>query len=298
MIVEHAVSAASTAVAPEGAFIRTLDGEKLYLEHFLPPGKPRAVILFVHGYSTHSGPYRGLAQQLASQGFVVTLFDVRGHGRSSGRRGFVRAFSDYGRDLALMIAEARAGHGRLPVVIVAHSHGGLIALDYLLGTPDHGVAGVVAGAPFLGLKMKVPAYKLALSSPLSRLWPTLAMHNEIKSEEVLRNETYRRAFDGEDKLIFHTATARWFTESRAAQARVLAGAAAFSVPMCVQIPGDDRLVDADTTRAFVSRLPSELVEARTYPDLYHELFIDTGCEPVVADLASWIHRVSSRPEAR
>lgn len=298
MIVDHAVSVTPPAATSEGAFIRTLDGEKLYLEHFLPATKPRAVILFVHGYSTYSGPYRGLAQRLAAEGFVVTLFDVRGHGRSSGRRGFVRAFSDYGRDLALMIAEARAGHGRLPVVIVAHSHGCLITFDYLLATPDHGVAGVVAGAPFLGLKMKVPAYKLALSGPLSRVWPTLAMHNEIKSDDVLRNEAYRRSFDGEDKLIFHTATARWFTESRAAQARVLAGAAAFSVPMCVQIPGEDRLVDAETTRAFASQLPGELVEARTYPDLYHELFIDTGCESVVADLAGWIHRLSARPDAR
>jgi len=283
------------SAGPEGVFIRTADGERLYLEHFLPSAKPHGVVVFVHGYSTYSGLYRPLARTLADKGFVVTLFDVRGHGRSSGRRGFVREFADYARDLSLVIAEARAGHGRLPLFVVAHSHGCLITLDYVRSTPDHGIAGVVAAAPFLGLKLKVPAYKLALANPLSRLWPTCALGNELEAEDLVRNEELRAYLANRvDPFIFHVATARWFTECRAAQARVLESAPAFAVPMCVQIPDDDRLVDADVTRGFVARANPSVVEAITYPELFHELMLDTGCEEVISDLTTWLTQRSER----
>jgi alpha-beta hydrolase superfamily lysophospholipase len=60
------------------------------------------------------------------------------------------------------------------------------------------------------------------------------------------------------------------------------------VPLCVQIPGADRLVDADVTEAFACRAPAGLVEVHRYPELFHELFIDKDCEAVVSDATAWL----------
>ncbi|HEY4186107.1 MAG TPA: alpha/beta fold hydrolase, partial [Polyangia bacterium] len=81
-------------------------GEWLHLEHFAPPpaAPPRLVVVFTHGFSPYATPYRHVAQALVEAGHAVTLYDVRGHGHSTGRRGHVEAFDDYVADLERVVA--------------------------------------------------------------------------------------------------------------------------------------------------------------------------------------------------
>src|SRR5690349_7968444 len=132
-------------------------GTKLHVEIFRPAGAPRAVAVVVHGYAEHIGRYREVANVLVQAGLAVVGFDLRGHGRSSGRRGHIDAFSDYLDDLDAALALARQLHPGLPVVLVSHSNGGLITLRALTDErrrPD--VAGAIISSPFLGLKLAVP----------------------------------------------------------------------------------------------------------------------------------------------
>ena len=104
----------------------------------------------------------------------MTAFDLRGHGGSGGLRGDVEDWTDYLDDIAVRLAAVRTeAHGR-PVVLFAHSYGGLICTDYVLSgrlVPDF----LVLSAPALGDGL--PRWQHIVAPLIARIWPTLAFKN-------------------------------------------------------------------------------------------------------------------------
>lgn len=60
------------------------------------PAQPRGTVFVVHGYFDHLGLYRHLLQRLLGQGWRVVLWDLPGHGLSSGPRATIDDFEEYG----------------------------------------------------------------------------------------------------------------------------------------------------------------------------------------------------------
>jgi alpha-beta hydrolase superfamily lysophospholipase len=265
--------------------ITAKDGLKLHVERFVARGAPRAAVVMVHGFSAHCGAFRHVAGALATGGFAVTAFDCRGHGRSEGRHGYVRRFTDYDDDLGLMLERARTASPGLPLAVVAHSHGVTITLDYLFrgaGTFE----ALVAAAPYLELKMPVPFYKRVMSPVIGAIWPTFSMSNQIEPQIVARSpevwEEMRK-----DEQVRHVATPRWFNEVRATQARLRASASLLKVPTFMPVAGADRLVDPAAAVAF-ARAAGPIVELRMYDQLFHEMYFEPERESVIADVVRWL----------
>jgi acylglycerol lipase len=267
--------------------IATADGLALHSERFAAHGTPRAVVVMVHGFSAHCGAYRHVAAALAKAGFAVTTFDCRGHGRSQGRHGHVRRFADYGDDLQRVLAHARAASPGLPLAVVAHSHGVAISLDFLfrgVGSLD----ALVAVAPYLELKMKVPLYKRILSPIIGALWPTLTMGNEIKPELTSRSPEVCAEMVT-DPLVHHVATPRWFNQVRATQARLRASPALLKIPTFMLVAGNDLLVDSEASVAF-AKAAGPVVDLRVYDALFHEMYLEPERAQVIDDIVTWLRR--------
>jgi alpha-beta hydrolase superfamily lysophospholipase len=286
MITMPAPSSEDTAVTP--------DSVTLHIERFVPGGALSGSLVLVHGFSAHIGNFRHVGHAAAKAGFATTLFDCRGHGRSQGRRGHVNRFADFVADLDLVIAGARAANPAAPLVLAGHSHGALICLDYLLETAPRvarrtnpaDVEVLALAAPFLDVKLKVPALKRALARPLGWLWPTLALANGIKAEDISRSPEAQVGFFA-DPLVHHVATSRWYNEARAAQARVLAAASALRPPTLVLMAGQDRVVSNDAILQF-ARTAGPIVELKVYDNLFHEMFLEPERDEVIHDLLRWI----------
>src|SRR3990172_11704010 len=77
----------------EGMFLVSA-GRQLFERSWLPEGTPNAAVVIVHGYAEHSGRYRHVAERLVAHGYAVHAYDLYGHGRSEGRRAFVRTLDD------------------------------------------------------------------------------------------------------------------------------------------------------------------------------------------------------------
>ena len=106
------------------------DGTRLMTHTWNPSGSPRSVIVIVHGLAEHGGRYEHVAALLTGRGHAVRATDLRGFGESTGPRAFVKSWDDYLDDLAADLESAR-GAG-VPVVLLGHSMGGLVALSYAL----------------------------------------------------------------------------------------------------------------------------------------------------------------------
>ena len=91
---------------------------------------PRFVTLLAHGYGEHAGRYEHVAAMLVGLGAVVYAPDHLGHGQSSGERALVDDIEVLVTDLHIVADRARTDHPGLPVVLVGHSMGGLIAARF------------------------------------------------------------------------------------------------------------------------------------------------------------------------
>lgn len=119
----------------------------------------RYVALIAHGIAEHARRYDHVAGALVADGAAVYVPDHYGHGLSSGVRGLVEDIEGYVDDLHLVADRARAEHPGLPVVLIGHSLGGVIATRYAQRFMSE-LAAVVLSAPVIGGN---PAFEQLLS---------------------------------------------------------------------------------------------------------------------------------------
>jgi len=267
------------------------DGTRLWFERDVPDGA-RAHVVLVHGYGDHLGRYRTFRDAMVGERFAVHAYDVRGHGRSDGARGAVRAFSDYTSELEAFVRSTHALSGGLPLFIVAHSHGALITLRWLAGAGPEtartlGLRGLVLTSPYLGLAFAPPAWKTTPAVLLSRLIPSLPIPTGLSSEDLSRDPAWQRATD-EDPFYGRKGTPRWYTEHTAAQREVMASGAQLRIPLLLMLPGEDRIASAVVSRRWFETLTTPDKRIREWPSMRHEIFNELGKEDVYAETSRWI----------
>jgi len=243
-----------------------------------------------HGLGEHSGRYTHLINRFVKMGISVWAPDHRGHGRSDGRRGHVDFIDQYIHDFKKMIRIAKKNKPPgMKFFLLGHSMGGLIVLNLVEKFPDI-ADGVIASSPGLNPGMKVPVVKGTVAKILSRIRPSLSFDNELDSTFLSHDSAIVRAYDN-DPLVHRTITARWFTEFLLAMEKTKQSAARIKIPVLMQVAGDDRLVDAETSRQFFNSLTIEDKTLFFYETLYHEIYNETDKdrEKVLNDLEGWLH---------
>jgi acylglycerol lipase len=282
----------------EGAFDGA-GGARLYYQWWRPePVPPRAAVISVHGFGAHSDLEAPVGIYLATHGYACYAPDLRGHGRSAGRRGDVRAWREFRDDLDALLRLVAAREGGIPLFLLGASAGALVVLDYALvqSTPAD-LRGVVVQAPPLGRLGVSPARK-ALARALARIWPTFAVPLGQDLEAVSRDAAVVRELQADPRLLTK-ATARFGVALLDAVERVNAGAAAWSVPLLILHGTADRMAALDGSRRFYARVAYPDKELREYDGGYHDLFRDADAARVLADLDAWLARhVAPHPPDR
>ena len=148
-------------------------GARLYVTRW-PVAMPRAIVLLAHGLFEHAGRYAHVAARLNGAGFGVVALDHWGHGRSDGVRGFVPSFSVYCDGMDALLTETQAEYPRVPLLLLGHSMGGLIAVHHLLARQGAYAAAAVSGPAILPAAPPSPMM-IGVSRMLSRLAPRLGV---------------------------------------------------------------------------------------------------------------------------
>ena len=245
-------------------------------------GPARAVVYVLHGVAEHSGRYEHVGSALAGRGFETVATDHRGHGRSGGRRGHVDRWSQYLDDVEDQMAEIR-GLG-LPVVMLGHSLGGLMALSYCVeGRPGPDLLAV--SAPALGYALDSPQKLLYLAGPVLTSLAGAAPVPINRDLSLLSADPEVTAGAAADPLWNGEVTVSLGWELLRAMARTRARLDRLEVPvMCVH-GGDDRLVPASSSEILASAAGAE---RRVYEGLRHEVFNEPAGLAVLAEVINWI----------
>ena len=260
-------------------------GLNIHTRSWKPEGSPRAVMILIHGFNAHSGYMVWPAEQLTGQGFACYALDLRGRGESDGERFYVEEFSDYLGDVDKLVNIARSENPGLPVYVLGHSAGGVIATSYVYEHQD-GIAGLVCHsfAFDVGLPHLV---QLALEG-VGKLLPHVHVFS-LNNADFSRDPAHVERMNN-DPLIHK--------ESQPAEtARVMLLAADalkehmsnFRVPVFIIHGTEDKATRPAGSQYFYDNAGSTDKTLMLYEGHYHDLLADVDREKVMADILAWLN---------
>jgi len=261
-------------------FGTTRDGLVQLRRRWKPTGEAHAIVLLLHGIAEHSGRYEHVGRRLADSGFDVIAIDQRGFGQSGGRRGHVDDWSQFGDDVEDQMNELKAMG--LPIVLLGHSMGGLIATRYVVDErvqPDL----LVLSGPALGAE--IPR-RFRIAAPLlGRIAPTLVIKEDGNPSLLSKDEAVGELFYADPlRVPYPTAALGWGLMKAIGEAR--AGINKVTMPTLVMHGGDDRLVPANASEIFETLSNAERI---VYDDLRHEIFNEAEGLEIVDEMITWIN---------
>ncbi|MEQ1570108.1 MAG: lysophospholipase [Myxococcota bacterium] len=271
-------------------------GETFHLCGWPSPVPTDTVLVVHHGLGEHSGRYDTLARQLETLPAHIWSFDLRGHGRSTGKRGHADGLEQLADDFTALIPVLMERAGASKLVIYGHSLGAA-AVGWTLTTrpaPPALTALMLSAPPVfiaknLGMRVKAIAGRV-----LVKLSPSLTLGNEIPltaiSSDPSEVERYRTDPRVHDKLSVRLGLSLLDDAPK-----IVERAARITAPTLLWHGTDDPIIDIRGTRALFAGLGSSdkaLFELAGYrheahherPDLAAKLFerVRAWLEPRVA----------------
>jgi alpha-beta hydrolase superfamily lysophospholipase len=268
-------------------------GLELYYQRWRPEGEPKATLAIVHGFGEHSGRYGNVVDWFVPKGYAVYAFDLRGHGRSPGPRGYINEWAEFRGDVKSFLELVREQEPGQVVSLLGHSMGGLIVLEYVLHHPE-GLAGVIASGPLLA-QAGVSPLLMALSKVLSGVLPRLTLNTKLDATAISRDPAVVEAYVN-DPLVHSLGTPRLSTELTQATEWTQAHAAEMEIPCLIVHGSADRLCPPEGSRVFYENTTLADKKRQVYEDYYHEVFNEVGKERVLADVEAWVEQHLPRPE--
>jgi alpha-beta hydrolase superfamily lysophospholipase len=241
---------------------------------------PARLVVLAHGYAEHIGRYEHVAEALVTRGSTVVGPDHVGHGRSQGEPALVEDFEPMVDDLRAVVQEAR---GDLPVAMVGHSMGGLIATRYAQRHRED-LAGLVLTGPAVGLS---PVFEGWLAAPEL---PSDPIDVATLSRDPAVGEAYAA-----DPLVWRGGWKRPTVEAFVAADKAIAEGPGFGdLPLLYIHGADDQLVPADLARPVIERLAGPNSELHVLDGARHEVLNEVDKEDTIGMVASFAERVTAR----
>lgn len=269
----------------EGNF-EGVHGTQIYYQAWTAPGKPKAILVLAHGIGEHSGRHAQVADYFARMKYAFWACDLRGHGKSGGKRGHIESFDEYLADIDHLIRIAKDRYPSTKTFLMGLSLGGLIAAYYAEKHPGE-LAGLILSAPALAEKMKVSPAKVMIAKTLSGIIPSFSTGTGLDPNLLSHDREVVRKYV-EDPLVHKVATARWFTEYRRAQDETMRAADKLTLPCLVLQAGADGIVDSSMTVDFFKRIASSDKTLKVYEGFYHEVLNEPGKVSVLGDVGTWL----------
>ncbi len=276
---------AEGTLAREGT-IESRDGTKLSYRAW-PRSGAEVTFAVAHGLGDHSRRYERFALGMARHGFATFAVDLRGHGKSPGRRGHVDSWNQWTDDIAAFVAHVESLVGG-EVVPVGHSFGGAALLSTVLAGKLARTKRFIVSSLALRLSVPVPAWTITLARVTSKIVPRLTFDNKVNPKTISRLPEVVEAYRT-DPLVHSKISSRMYAEWVAACRRIFEHASEIKIPLLILAGTDDRLIDPEGSKE-LHRLTASVSELRLLEGRYHEPFNDLDKEEVFAVIADWLSK--------
>jgi acylglycerol lipase len=269
--------------------IKSTDGLKLQGQGWEPNVASKKVVCLVHGIGEHSGRYDHVAETFNQAGYALLTFDLRGHGRSEGKRGHATNFDILISDISQLLATAKQRFPNRQTFLYGHSFGGGLVIRHAL-SQRAGLAGVIASAPLFRTTFKPPARKMVLLRTLYGLRPSLTIPSGVEDMALSRDLNMVRLYRS-DPLIHDRISARLTVDMLRNGEWNLQHAAEFPCPLLLMHGGADRITSPEASRQFAKKAGSACT-LKIWKGLFHELHNEPEQNEVLNYVLTWLAAVT------
>jgi len=263
------------------------DGLTLFTQAWQPERVPRAVVLLAHGVGEHSGRYQRLAAHLAQHRYAVHALDHRGHGRSAGRRAFIRRFDEYVNDLHVCFEQVRTQHPDAPLFVYGHSMGSIVALRFALRCQS-ALAGLITTGTALRLPVSLPAPIVALARRLAPFAGRVPVVAPIALDGLSRDPQVIAAYQTDPLVYWGRMRLGWSVELLNAAQEVERRLPELTLPYLALHGADDPITLPEGAEIVRERAGSPDLTVRVYPGLRHEIHNEPEQAQVRDDITAWL----------
>jgi alpha-beta hydrolase superfamily lysophospholipase len=278
------VAPSSAELTHESGFFEGASGTQLFEQSWHPTGTARASLVIHHGLKSHSEHYSELATRLVARGFAVYAYDMRGHGRSAGRRASLDDFDDLVRDLSTFVERVRAREMNRPVFVMGHSVGGAVVTLFEVEQRPR-IAGLIVLAPAIRID-RMP-FEAAATPFTAALIPNAPLVDV--PDDTFSRDPAVVAEMGRDPLIYHPpGPARTAGGLLEALEKIWAHVEEIDVPLLALHGTADRATDPRGSAELVRRARTRDRTLLLYRGLYHDLVREPERVQVMADIERWL----------
>jgi acylglycerol lipase len=266
--------------------LQNFKGYSIFACEWKPEKQIKGVITLVHGHGEHSGRYQHVADFYTKNGFAVISFDLFGHGKSGGQRGFLPDENAYFSSIENLLSYASSQFINLPVILRGHSLGGALVLWYCLERKPI-INGVISSAPLFATSEPVTPFKLFLAKTMNSIYPAFSMKSEINTEALSRDKSIIANYKS-DPLVHDSISARlgWTIIEKGKWA--LEHANEIKLPLLLMVGTGEKIVDRSSIDEFAKKVPN--IEYKVWDGLYHELHNETEKDAVLNYELNWVNK--------
>lgn len=243
------------------------------------------MVVLLHGLGEHIGRYAHLGGFLAERGFSLRTFDLRGHGKSEGKRGDTPSYEAYLKDIDKFLLSIPDLFS-LPHFLYGHSLGAILAISYV-SSRNPSLTGVICTGVALHNALENQNIKLALVKTLGRLFPHLLIPSGLDPNALSRDpEIVSRYIN--DPLVHDRASLGFGVELITEIASVWENAKRFPGPLLLMHGEKDQVAYPSSSSEF-ARLMEKNCTLKIWKEMYHEIHNEIGKEMVFDYLIEWLN---------
>lgn len=261
----------------------------LYFRHWGPANEsatPKAVVMLVHGLGEHCQRYEHLGKHLNNAGYALSSMDLPCHGQSDGIRGHIDSFDVYENAVLELYSHTTALYPDVPVFLLGHSLGGLIATKFLLNHQDKFSGAMLSGAAIQS-PQEPPAWQVAIIKTVAKLFPKapmLALDASAVSRDPAVVEKYMS-----DPLVSHAKLSAQFLVSMTDTMDDCKDRAKFiNLPIKIMHGSADVMTAPEGSQLLHDSVGSKDKTITLYDGLYHEIFNEPEGDSIFAEMVNWM----------
>lgn len=272
---------------PEEFYLRSFDHLQLHAKCWVPSDSPSGVIIMIHGLGEHIDRYHHWAKRFNKNGWAVLAYDLRGHGKSEGKRGNGNYVAHL-NDIDTIFAHARRLFGHLPKILYGHSMGGNLALGYEITRKPH-IDRLIVTSPWLQLVNPPPVPIVLLSKVLIKTFPTFTTTNGLNPKFISRDKKICDDYH-QDPMVHNKISASTFLQMQEWAEFILKNKHKINVPLLLMHGTADQITLWQGSQQFALET-SENTHLKLWPDCYHELHNELCNDDVFNYISNWLSYV-------
>ena len=267
--------------------ISASDGTNLFIRDYSIQNSNK-VMLIIHGLGEHSGRYLTLIQDFNNKNISVFTIDIRGHGKSGGKRGHSPSYKQLMSDIQYFIKHVTHKVSNQKYFLYGHSFGGNLVINYSFHK-NKKIHGVIATSPCIKPAITPSKIKLFMGKLFRKVIPSLSLNNGININGISKNLQVIKDYIN-DPLTHSKISIQLSLDLVSSGIFALENSKNITVPMLVFHGSNDKLTSYSASKKLVENAGSN-IKFIGFNDAYHEIHNDSEKEELLQNIFNWINSI-------